>query len=196
MPAEWFAASGDLFSPAVAGSADTAATAADCGRTDTLSMKALTFPAETMLETAMRFSFSGGSCKIPFLLVFFSARAKVGEYATVDRTEAMQGTRFQSFGHRLLSRRGSQWALFNRKVRNPTHGLRIGEKVCVSSFSSLAVIGLSRERPCRSEGGAPCRQLPPRLERPTTSTIPSACHSVLLRNASLSKPKQVQPRSR
>jgi hypothetical protein len=25
---------------------------------------------------------------------------------------------------------------------------------------------------------------------------PSACHSVLLRNASLSKPKQVQPRSR
>jgi hypothetical protein len=35
----------------------------------------------------------------------------------------------------------------------------------------LAVIGLSRERPRSSEGGASCRQLPPRLKQPTASTI-------------------------
>jgi len=43
----------------------------------------------------------------------------------------------------------------------------------VSILVRAAVIGLSRERPCSSEGGAPCRQLPPRLEQPTTSTIGS-----------------------
>src|SRR5436189_3850215 len=44
----------------------------------------ITFPAETMLETGMRFLFfqAAGGCKIPFLLVFFSANAKVAEYSS------------------------------------------------------------------------------------------------------------------
>ena len=39
--------------------------------------------------------------------------------ATVDRTESHARNSLPELGHRLLSRRGSQWALFNRKGQEP-----------------------------------------------------------------------------
>jgi hypothetical protein len=86
--------------------------------------------------------FSGGSCKIPFLLVFFSANAKVAEYSSSrncrSHLKAMQGTRFQSIGHRLRSRpslagsfrlAGAAFSVgaFNRKGQEPDSRLRISK---------------------------------------------------------------------
>src|SRR5258705_6464697 len=61
-----------------------------------------------MLETGMWFLFlKGGGCKIPFLLVFFSAMQRFAEYSpsrNCQSLKAMQRTRLQSFEHRLRSR--------------------------------------------------------------------------------------------
>ena len=96
----------------------------------------------------------------------------------------------------------------NAKVGNPTDALRIskiarkrGGGVArlaprVSSFSrALAVIGLSRGRPCNSKGGAPMSTVAAAAQTADRIDywIPSACNSVLLRNPSLSKPSKFNP---
>jgi hypothetical protein len=92
----------------------------------------ITFPAETMLETGMRFLFFRRQLQNTVLLVFFSANAKVAEYSSSRncRLKAMQGTRFESFGHRLRRRpslagsfrlAGAAFSVgaFNRKGQEP-----------------------------------------------------------------------------
>src|SRR4029434_6137984 len=72
----------------------------------------------------------------------------------------------------FLRRRGN-----GRRCGSALAAIRLFEAQGFSGLAlavrALAVIDLSRGRPCSSEGGAPCRQLPPRLKQPTASTIGS-----------------------
>jgi hypothetical protein len=93
--------SSDELFPAVAANADTAATAAGCGRTDTLGMRgspSITFPAETM---------RGDSDAVPLFL-----RRPVRSLACANICRAAIRCFCSCFLRKV-------------KVGNPTHGLRI-----------------------------------------------------------------------
>jgi hypothetical protein len=90
----------------VAASADTAATAAGCGRTDTLNMRfpSITFPAETMLETGMWFLFfQAAAAKYHFCSCFSRPMPRSRNIVLVATVHAKNSLSL-GFGHRFRSR--------------------------------------------------------------------------------------------
>src|SRR6266478_3449093 len=102
---------------------------------------------------------------------------------TIDTLESSfqtrQGFYSQRSGTRLTVCAFLRWRGNGEEVWLALAAIRLFEAKGFSGLAlavlvrALAVIGLSRGRPCSSKGGAPCRQLPPRLRQPTASTIGS-----------------------
>ena len=114
-------ASSDEVSPAVAASTDTAATAAGCGRTDTLSMKGSPrsrFPskqcrrADLFLRRQLQNTVS--ACVRPR-----QRSRNIVLVATVDHTESHARNSLPELRASIAQPPGSQWALFNRKGQEP-----------------------------------------------------------------------------